>query len=529
MKLKQKKDHSFFLNYLRNPGLLLLSGMLLFIAIIGAWLVWFNTPFRMGMFPDSVIYIMGARNILAGNGFTYFSGTDGLKLITMWPPLYSYVLAFIGLTGMDAIRVTRLLNIVLMGLDLLLFSGLVYYETRNKLLSIHASLLFLFSAPLFLRYTWALTEPLFFTLFFGNIILYYLFVRTQKSGWAMALGFGTAFLFLARYVSSYLCAVWLPAILLLARPKTRLKNAILFPVGFLPPVILYLFSNYLSVGTLNNRNPSLTGIPGAVEKIGPAMGILEGWFSSTGTGLATHILSLVLLYLLMLALLAGGVVIGMQLYTEAGTIRRQPDRQAILSPLSLALPFYVITILINTFYIDNQFMVDDRILSPMWFFGLYLLVLIADLVIRKGRLHRYATYACLLVLLVFSIVKYQKISADLRSDGQGFFSEKWRNSLSMEYIRQTRHELIYSDEPMAIYILTGKVAYQVPFIMYGIGETNLVIKQQYDFMRERLIESDGILVLFFDECSDLTVEWNQILTRDLHLIEKVAGTCIFAP
>ena len=78
----------------------------------------------MGMYADSVVYIMGARNILGGNGYTYFSGTDVYKLITIWPPLYSYILAGIGLTGLDIIRATRLLNIALMGIDLLVFAGL---------------------------------------------------------------------------------------------------------------------------------------------------------------------------------------------------------------------------------------------------------------------------------------------------------------------------------------------------------------------------------------------------------------------
>ena len=89
------------------------------LSLAGAWLVRVNTPIGMGMYPDSVTYIMGARNIVEGNGFTQFSGTDVLKPITHYPPLYSYLLASIGLTGMDIIRATRLVNIVLMALCLL--------------------------------------------------------------------------------------------------------------------------------------------------------------------------------------------------------------------------------------------------------------------------------------------------------------------------------------------------------------------------------------------------------------------------
>ncbi len=140
------------------------------------------------------------------------------------PRLYSCVLAFIGLSGIDAIRAARLLNIVLIGLDLLLFAGLIYYETRNKLLTILAELLFLFSMPMFMRYTWALTEPLFMTFLLGCFILYYRFLRTHGAVWVVALGFGTAILYLTRYAGIYLAAVWLPAILLVSLPKNKAET-----------------------------------------------------------------------------------------------------------------------------------------------------------------------------------------------------------------------------------------------------------------------------------------------------------------
>ncbi len=109
--------------FFSNSRLVLFTGILLVIALGGAWLVWVNTPFGMGMWPDSVFYVMGARNILSGHGFTQFSGTEVLRPITHYPPLYSYVLAMIGLTGIDAIRAARLLNIACMGFCLLLISG----------------------------------------------------------------------------------------------------------------------------------------------------------------------------------------------------------------------------------------------------------------------------------------------------------------------------------------------------------------------------------------------------------------------
>ncbi len=517
------------LKNIRNPGLLFTIGLLMSIAIMGAWLVKTNTPFRMGMFPDSVTYIMGSRNILAGNGYSQFSGTEGLELITVWPPLYSYVLASIGLTGLDPIRGARLLNIVLMGLDLLLFSGLVIYETRNKLLSILAGLLFLFSVPLFERYTWALTEPLFFTLLLGSIINYYLFLRTHKVGWVIALGFGTALLYLTRYAGIFMAVVWFLTILIVSGPKLRQKNVILYLTGLLPLIIFQSLWNYLHVETLVNHSINLQGMPFAKENFLAGLSDLEGWFTATGEGLASHTVSLIILCLLALVLLVALVLCGFKIYQQVSNAGEQPGRQAILFPLILALPLYMAIVLLTAFFFETEIKIDSRILSPLWFMGLYLLVLIADLVIKRGRILSVATYVCLSVLLVFSIIKFQNVSMILRSDGQGYFSKGWRELISMEYIRQTQHNLIYSDEPLAVYILTGKVTYQVPFVKIDEKKSYLEYYQQYDFMRERILESDGVMVLFAKKCSDRTDKWIQVLTRDLHLIEKIASTCIYVP
>lgn len=521
-------DNYMCLRNLRNPGLLCTFALLLIIAIVGAWLVKINTPFGMGIFPDSVAYIMGARNILAGNGFSQFSGTNGLELITIWPPLYSYVLAFIGLIGMDPIRAARLLNIILMGLDLLLFAGLVYHETHNKLLSIISSLLFLFSIPLFLRYTWALTEPLFFTLLLLEIILYYLFLHTQRAIWVTVLGLGTALLFLTRYVGIFMTAIWIPSILLVSAPKTRIKNIVLYLLGLLPLIIVDLSWNYLLTRTTINRTFSLHVMTHDTSNLVLNLKVLEGWFTITGEGLASHTVSLFILCLLGFAFLAGLVFTGMKLYKRAGSAIKQPGKQAIFFPLILAMPVYVIIVLFTSFFSDSSAGADDRTLSPLWFFGLYLLLLIAHLIIQKGHIQRIVIFTCLLVILLLSFVKFQKVSEILRSDGQGFISEQWKHLPSIEYIQKTDHNMIYSNEPLMVYILTGKVTYQVPFTMIDKNKTYLENYRDYDIMRTRLIESDGILVLFAKRCSDISIEWIQLLTRDMHLIEQLSDTCIYS-
>jgi 4-amino-4-deoxy-L-arabinose transferase-like glycosyltransferase len=503
--------------------------LLTVISLTGAWLVKINTPFGMGMSPDSAYYVMGARNILDGNGYSKFSGTDTFRPITIEPPLYSCVLALIGTTGLDIIRATRLLNIVLMGLDLLLFAALIYYETRNKLLTVLADLLFLFSVPMFLRYTLAMTEPLFMTILLVSFLLYTRFLRTHGTAWLVALGVGTGLLYLSRYAGIFLAAVWLPAILLVSLPKTRLKNALLFLAGMLPLLIFHSLWNYLQTGSINNREIYLPGMENAPMKLIPALSVLEGWFTSSGEGLATHTASLVVLCLLVISLIAGSVYYGLRLYRRAGHMDDQAARESILFPLNLTIPFYIALVLLVGFFYDSKLTIDDRVLSPIWFFGLYTFVLVADLAVRRGRVIRALVYTCLVAFLVFSVVKFQKASEVLRSDGQYYSSIKWRALPSIEYLKHTNKTLIYSDQPLAIYILTGKVAHQVPFTLIDENKSYKDNYQHYDFMRARLIESNGILVLYNQQCHDQSDIWIRILVRDLHMVEESSDACIFGP
>ena len=481
------------------------------------------------MFPDSATYVMGARNILAGNGYTQFSGTEGLEHITDWPPLYSYVLSLIGLIGVDLVRAARLLNIALISLDLLLFAGFIFYGTRNKGMTLLACLLFLFSVPLFLRYTWALSEPLFFTLILVNAILYCRFLVTHQGGWVAALGFGTALLFLTRYVGIFMTMVWLPAILLLSTPKKRLINFVLFLAGMLPLVAAFLSQNYVRSRSLLGRGMDFSYIQESTGKLVVGLSTLEGWFTTSGEGLRSHGISLVIICMIGLALLAGMLASGLQLYKRQGRTGERPDRLAVLFPFILAMSFYVILPIFTIIFADHTLNLEDRIMSPLWFFGLFILMLMADAIGRKGRIYQIVVYAFLLVFLGFNIYKYQVVSTSLRSDGQGYLAEVWRTSPGIEYVKNTKHDLIYSDEPLAVYALTGRIAYQVPYTVISEKKTYEQNYRHYDFMRERLTEENGVMILFDIHCRDIDVEWYQVLTRDLHIIEAFGNTCVYAP
>jgi hypothetical protein len=67
--------------------------LLLALAAAGVVLMVYITPYGMGLVNDSVGYIGGARNILAGNGYSRLSGNGDPRPITNYPPLFSIAIA----------------------------------------------------------------------------------------------------------------------------------------------------------------------------------------------------------------------------------------------------------------------------------------------------------------------------------------------------------------------------------------------------------------------------------------------------
>src|SRR3990172_2839567 len=111
-----------------RAGWILWVGVL---ALIGIILILAITRFGPGASGDSAYYVMGAQNMIEGNGFSRPSGGGETKPITGFPPVFSAVLAVLGLAGGDLLQVGRFLNAGLFAVNIFLAGGLVHRYTRS--------------------------------------------------------------------------------------------------------------------------------------------------------------------------------------------------------------------------------------------------------------------------------------------------------------------------------------------------------------------------------------------------------------
>src|SRR5688572_30685111 len=127
-----------------------LASFLTFIllAAIGTFLVLYATPQGLGLFDDSIAYIAGARSILSGDGYREaWLASNGP--VTHFPPGFSSLLAFVGLSGLDPLRGARFVNSLLFGANIFLLGVIGWKMTKSRIAGIVLAVLFLINYSLF--------------------------------------------------------------------------------------------------------------------------------------------------------------------------------------------------------------------------------------------------------------------------------------------------------------------------------------------------------------------------------------------
>lgn len=127
---------------LRPGGLTLLLAA---IAAMGAGLVLARgATYGPVLHYDSINYIAVARNLLAGEGFINFSGSD----YTLWPPLYPLLLAAVSLGRFDPLNAAGPLNAAIFGLTIFVLGQYLRHRLQSRFLALWACVMIALSIPL---------------------------------------------------------------------------------------------------------------------------------------------------------------------------------------------------------------------------------------------------------------------------------------------------------------------------------------------------------------------------------------------
>jgi len=237
----------------RNRSVITL--LLFILAILAVLLVLYETRYGPGVGGDSVRYIMGSQNLLAGNGYSRTSGGGEIIPITGFPPIYSATLALVGLTKVDPYALARILNALLFGFNTMLAGIIILRFTRSAVAALIGSALFLSSTSLVLYHGMVMSEPLFISLML--IVIYGLaeFLDSNNRVLLFFVGALTGLAILTRYVGASLTFAGVATIVLLGRTHwtRRFPDAFFFAGISFAPLYFWFRRNASLGGSLTNR------------------------------------------------------------------------------------------------------------------------------------------------------------------------------------------------------------------------------------------------------------------------------------
>jgi type IV secretory pathway VirB2 component (pilin) len=454
-----------------------------FLLFLGLVPVLATTQNGVGISPDSVAYIGGARQILAGKGFTE-AYPPGNRPMTHFAPVYSIVLAAFGLISLDPQVMAKWLNA-----GLFLATGAVtgiylVHRLHSKGVVYLSGLAIALAVPLRTIYSMAWTEPLFIFLMVCGFLILNAALESKNNPYLVI----SALLLGLCAVVRYAGLVFVPIIgtwLLIFTPEPfygRIRKAALGMAISLLPSVLWWSRNYSLTGWLTDRRLAAHPIsPGTAAQV---IHTITHWIIPTGSSSQR------------LAVLSVAVlVLGLLLWRSKSEFRIK------LLPLETLLIIfcaaYVLFLFVSISFFDAQTPLDDRVLSPLYFPLLILAALFLDAIFKLRR--RGITLPILLSVLILSILQVQSITRWAAANREGFGYDRtfWNQSLALKWLRSTPVEApIYSNAPDLIYFKTQISTYGLPVKQ---PPSSLETNPQYPAEMQALAEAmdnQGLLIFF---------------------------------
>ena len=477
----------------RTKGLIGL-GFLVLLGCFGSLMVAYDTRWGPGLSGDSIVYIQGARNLLAGNGYAILLGGGEVQKITGFPPMTSVALAATNLGLGDMVSSGRWLNIILLALNTLLAGWLVFRYSRSLVATAFAGILVVTQQAVIQAHTFVMSEGLFITFLLLTLWTLSEFLERDRLWLLVVSGLLASLSILTRYVGLVLLPVAGLGLLLFEKKnfKTRLRDILIFGTASLMPVALWLLRNHLAMGSAVGRQFGLHLM--SQELRGEMVDQVLSWFYLTRLGIAWRIR--VPAFILLFLGCMGWFALKDKWFVHRKDTDAQPLR-ALPYMLAVFLPLYVFAIWANTSILDPSTSSGAiiRYLTPSFISTAILMVCVA------WRLAAGARQRILAVVLAVGIglglggyygtdtAAYLFRSGEL---GYGYTDNinNWTIEIAALKAMSTSRPIVTND-PQLLYALSGRYSYPLPMLASGDG--NPVVDA--DTLHARLAEGDILVII----------------------------------
>ena len=446
------------------------------LPLLGAAIVLFVTRDGAGLSPDARGYLMGARHLASGKGYTILNGDGVPEPLTQFPPLYSMLLAPAEMVGISATTWSRFLNAALFAVSISLVAKLARRCGGSWNVAMVCAALVALAPDLLFLHSMVLSEPTFIACALAAFLLLGAYLEDGARWKLVAASIALAAALAVRYSAPPLIAAAALCVLLnVRRPfARRLGDALLLCVISAAPMAAWMMRNAQLTGSAGGR--PIAFHPPEKDHYDDAMKTLAYWLLP-GSGGTVAIIGSVLSAAL-------AIVILLWAWRQGGTRRL----------IGLTTVCYLVFIVLSITFIDALTPMDKRILAPVHVALIVLVPLwVATLRLSAPSLRVLAT-AFVLVMAVRAggwVVNAPK--SDL-----GYACRQWRESELARFIRTLPPDaLIYTNAVDFLYLGTNRFAKPIPRLYYAVSrKPDVMYRERLRTMSEELQARNGYLIYF---------------------------------
>ncbi len=482
---------------------------ILFLAFSAIFALFFSRNFvwAAGMSHDSVLYMNGAKSLLAGEGYPH----------THFPPLYPAALALTAfITNQDVISSATLLAVLLYGMNGFLAGWLIWRLKGSLLGGLGVISVFALLPGIVRLHFEAMSEPLFFSMLFLTFICLMEYLKNGWLKWALLAGLSAGLAALTRYIAVYLiAAVPLTVFIFDKNPmKKRFTHTFMAGVAGLFPPAAWWLSNQISKGTVTNR--SFVFHPKDLEFF------QNGW-GSFAELIGTQFITKWTLRLpgFIFTICAYVIVALIVYFTVKYFIKGKP------APLSrtftliclISLVLYVLALWFSVTFVDDSTMLTARIISPI-FIQLFLCIWILFWPARQTQVSnpsRLLLSFLVLLIMFVNLPGYLEVTRTFRKDGFLFTGRAWSTSSTLSWLSQVPDSIpIYTNENIPLGFFTAHPAYSLPERKsVSSGVPNPSFKNSNEKMINEIRDGKALMIIFTRNKYSELYQSKEILVENL--------------
>jgi 4-amino-4-deoxy-L-arabinose transferase-like glycosyltransferase len=453
------------------------------LAIAGA-IYLLITRHGIGLSPDSIAYYGAAENLKNGLGLSLPYGLPPNQPLTQFPPLLPLVLVLISKTGIPLILAARYLNLSLLACFVFL-TNLILNKMDQQSGFLRSSLL-RFALLLFISVFVAVqilfnmlwSEPLMILLGTSGFVVFFYAHRDERLIYSIISGILFGLTVATRYAGIAYLATALLFVLL--DPKFLWKNKIINWVALSLPTLVFLY--FWATRDIGNavsstgRTISFHSID--ISHVHQIISTVGQWFQLPDSSQTFVKLFVTLLF--------GGFI----LYTTWQVWFSKKLKANFFEKIfTLFIYLYFLFILASLMFLDANIPLDTRILSPILFSVLILIITIKKFSTAKKEHVRFTgsfTVTVSILAFVVFLLNLPYVKSAYRN-GIGFNSLVWKNYPSLQYFKDIQPPfLLISNAPEPVFYYTSHPVFSLPKQYLAMQEEQ---NAQYEEQIQQLISS----------------------------------------